>query len=909
MELDRNSGRDPTQTSPAGAGGSDPGFTPPPRWRLGRRLGSGGQAEVWLAQDLELGEWVAIKVFHAGLADTRRERLRREVRLGRALQHPNLVRLFELIESEGRLAVAMEWVPGGNLVERLEGGPIPVGDVVSFADETLAALEYLHGQGVVHRDVKPSNLLLDEHGHVRLADLGLARPLDDERDLTQTNTAIGTPAFMSPEQIRGETPTPAADLYGLGVTLFQLLTGALPFPGRSQYEVATQHLAAPVRDPRTLRTDCPRWLARFVLRLLEKRPEDRWPDAAAARRAFHRRAGLTSPRTHRRVAVAATLIVATAVMAAIVGRAVVHARSYPEAARVEASGQEVRGLDERGAVVWRRALEYPVRELEPIDMNGDGEPETVVTAWPRTFTRSSEVPRSEVLVLDRRGGVVTRVHPEDLLSQWPFEYPKSFAPMVKVLNIGRGGSPAVIVNCRQAQFFPTVLMVFWPRTNVWEPILYHSGWIYDLVLVPGSDPPRLRFEGVNNRLCMYPVTGELVVREPEPTAVRGDRAVDVGQSTSLPLEGSFSLSWYTPLDVQGTEHAALEVGGNGDSILRYPTTTVVVDRFGNPAPGPNAGKDLRAARTAFLEHLNLLTAAGQPVTPEGVLSLLDELRASSQALLAEPPYRTILNTLGARALARAGEIRGAIALLQAVRADGGAVEATYRLAHLEALVGNLETARRLTQDLLDSGSGTRRYDAANLMLRLGIESHDAEGCRKAVMPLANWSQDSYVAERFVETSGVRARLWWDDLQDADTRVGSSAFVPEGEALACLARWRLGRTAPGDPDAMVEAERTNPDAALECRLAKGAAMLGLGHPRRAAAWLGQVVALLRPVSGDDFSNRQVLDLARAVEAKALLAAGDRTRALAEAESLRPQLRPGLLPRILIDEVLRAAGAGR
>ncbi len=908
MEPDGPAGRNPTQTWSECTGGEDPGFTPPPRWRLGRQLGSGGQADVWLAQDIELGEWVAVKVFHAHLSDTTRERLRREVRLGRALQHPHLVRLFELIESDGRLAVVMEWVPGGSLAQRLEGGPLPLGDVIAFADETLAALEYLHGQGVVHRDVKPSNLLLDEHGHIRLADLGLARPLEDQRDLTQTNTAVGTPAFMSPEQIRGEAPIPATDLYGLGVTLFQLLTGALPFPGRSQYEVATQHLVAPVRDPRALRKECPHWLARFVLRLLEKQPEDRWPDAAAARRALHRRTNLTSPRARRRAMVAAALIAAGSIVAAVGSRAVVHAWSHPEAVRVEVSGQEVRGLDARGSVVWRRALEYPVRQVESMDLSGDGEPETIITAWPRTFSRLHEPQLSEVLILDRRGGVVTRVHPEDVLTQWPFEYPKSFEPIATVLNIGRGGSPAVVVNCRQKAFFPTVLMVFWPRTNVWEPVLCHPGWLYDIDLVPGSDPPRLRFEGVNNVLCMYPVTGELVVRDPEPSALQAERFIDLSQGMMEPVDGGFSLAWYTPLDLQGTEHAALAVAGNGDSVLRYPLATVVVDRFGNPVSGPNRGRDLRSERTGFLTQLTWLTGASQPLTPDGVRSVIAKARASSHALLAERPYRTIVGTLGARALARAGDIEGAIAMLEGVRADGGAAEPTYRLAHLEAIAGNLETARRLTQELLDSGSATRRYDAANLMLRLCIESHDEEGCRKAVMPFADWNQDSYVAGRFVEAIGVRARLWWDDLQEADTRVGSSAFVPEGESLACLARWRLGRTAPGDPEAMVEAEKTNPDAALECRLARGAALLGLGRAREAAAWLGQVVALLRPISRDDFSNRQVLDLAQAVYLRALLAAGDRAQAFAQAKSLRPRLRPGLLPRILVDEVLQAGDAG-
>ena len=157
-------------------------------------MGRGGQAEVWLARDTELDVLVAIKVFRADLTPTQRERLRREVMLGRTLQHPGLVRIFELIDGGDRLAVAMEWVPEGSLAQRLESGRLPVDEVVRVAEQVLEVLAYLHGQNVVHRDIKPSNLLVDSENRIRLADLGLARPLDDDRGLTRTLASVGTPA-------------------------------------------------------------------------------------------------------------------------------------------------------------------------------------------------------------------------------------------------------------------------------------------------------------------------------------------------------------------------------------------------------------------------------------------------------------------------------------------------------------------------------------------------------------------------------------------------------------------------------------------------------------------------------------------------------------------------------------------
>jgi serine/threonine protein kinase len=122
-----------------------------------------------------------------------RERLRREVRLGRTLAHPRLVRMFELVEADGRLGVVMEWVPGGTLADRLRGGPLPVDDVIRVAGESLEALEILHGHGVVHRDVMPSNLLLDADGSVRLSGFGLVRPVESGSDLTVSSQAVGTP--------------------------------------------------------------------------------------------------------------------------------------------------------------------------------------------------------------------------------------------------------------------------------------------------------------------------------------------------------------------------------------------------------------------------------------------------------------------------------------------------------------------------------------------------------------------------------------------------------------------------------------------------------------------------------------------------------------------------------------------
>ncbi|MCK5378298.1 MAG: serine/threonine protein kinase, partial [Acidobacteria bacterium] len=194
-------------------------FSLPERWRLERLLGAGGQAEVWLALDQELQERVAVKVLARPDRPTAVERLKREVRVGRKLRHENLVQLYELVDAGTSIAIVMEYLRGGSLSQRLGDGKLEIVEVESIAEALLEALACLHREGIVHRDVKPSNVLFDGAGVPKLADFGTLRPMDEAGDLTATNLTVGTPAYMSPEQVRGEEPAPSSDLYSLGVTL------------------------------------------------------------------------------------------------------------------------------------------------------------------------------------------------------------------------------------------------------------------------------------------------------------------------------------------------------------------------------------------------------------------------------------------------------------------------------------------------------------------------------------------------------------------------------------------------------------------------------------------------------------------------------------------------------------------
>ncbi len=244
----------------------------PERWHPLAEIPTGHQTQVLVAEDRQLSEQVVLKIFPP-LADPRvRARAITEVRLGLLLQHPNLVQLHEVLEVDDHLVAVMEFVPGGDLarVVAFEKAQ-PTHRVVEWLGQSLDVLSFLHEQHVIHRDVKPSNLLLTNAGEIKLADLGLAGNLDRLDDPEGGTVGVGTPGYMAPEHAAGGDPAPAWDLFSLGVTTRQLLTGERPIA-----EDATHQLPA----------ECPRWLRQFTERLLAPDPMDRWPTAREALAVF-----------------------------------------------------------------------------------------------------------------------------------------------------------------------------------------------------------------------------------------------------------------------------------------------------------------------------------------------------------------------------------------------------------------------------------------------------------------------------------------------------------------------------------------------------------------------------------------------------------------------------------------------
>ncbi|GIX33401.1 MAG: hypothetical protein KatS3mg125_1357 [Lysobacterales bacterium] len=219
-----------------------------PGYRVVRLLGQGGMAAVYLAIQESLDREVALKVLVPGLAADQSfcERFLKEGKITAKLQHPNLVTVHDIGHYGPTYYLAAEYIPGGSLRERLAAGPLPVAEALRIAIEIARGLDYAHSKQFVHRDVKPANILFRADGSAVLADFGIAKALDSTTQSTLVGTAIGTPHYMSPEQARGEPVDGRSDLYSLGVVLFEMLTGRVPYDASDAFTVALMHVSQPV---------------------------------------------------------------------------------------------------------------------------------------------------------------------------------------------------------------------------------------------------------------------------------------------------------------------------------------------------------------------------------------------------------------------------------------------------------------------------------------------------------------------------------------------------------------------------------------------------------------------------------------------------------------------------------------
>ncbi len=250
-------------------------------------LGLGGMGKVYKVRNVISDRVEAMKILlpdltsHQSLAD----RFLREIRLLASLNHPNIASLRTALNYENQLVMIMEFVEGETLSNRLSRAPISTAEAVDYSDQILSALSYAHKQGIIHRDIKPANMMLTTQGVVKLMDFGIARSATDGT-LTSTGTTLGSLNYMPPEQVRGESADARSDIYSFGVSLYELLTGKLPFQADSQYSLMTAHLNQLPAAPITMRTDLPASLNEIIMMAMAKDPAQRFQTADAFRAAL-----------------------------------------------------------------------------------------------------------------------------------------------------------------------------------------------------------------------------------------------------------------------------------------------------------------------------------------------------------------------------------------------------------------------------------------------------------------------------------------------------------------------------------------------------------------------------------------------------------------------------------------------
>jgi serine/threonine protein kinase len=244
------------------------------------KLGEGGMGVVYKGIHKDIEQTVAIKVLYPQYAkdENFRERFKREAKVQAKLHHPNVVNILNYLEDEdGNMYIVMEYVGGGSLEDKMRTGKISLSDSVSVIIQVLNALSYMHSNGIIHRDIKPSNIMFAD-SIVKVSDFGIAKPMSD-KGLTKTGAIVGTVWYMAPEIIKGEIPTPASDLYAVGVILYQLLTGRTPFYGKTDFEVMKSHLEKEPQPPETLNPNLPPGTWDLVKKALAKNPKERFSSA------------------------------------------------------------------------------------------------------------------------------------------------------------------------------------------------------------------------------------------------------------------------------------------------------------------------------------------------------------------------------------------------------------------------------------------------------------------------------------------------------------------------------------------------------------------------------------------------------------------------------------------------------
>ncbi|MEN8163560.1 MAG: serine/threonine-protein kinase, partial [Acidobacteriota bacterium] len=602
---------------------------------------------------------------------------KREVRIGRKLRHENLVQIYELVDAGESMAVIMEYLEGGNLSQRLADEPLAILEVERVAEALLEVLACLHAENIVHRDVKPSNVLFDSKGVVKLADLGTLSPMAEAGDLTATNLTVGTPAYMSPEQVRGEEPAPTSDLYSLGVTLYHLLAGKRPFEGGSEFDVARRQVTDEAPPIRRERGDCPGWLARFVHRLLEKEPVNRWKDAGEALEAFRSRRWRPTRRAVARW-------VAALVVVAVTGSLGLMAADRLAEIQPSVENGELVARSGFGRTLWRMAIEGLYVPTAAVDLSP--EPGREILAGVSTGPPGRQ--QLEMLLFGRGGSQLRRFTVTTVSSGrslFPGMSEELQLNVLERVDLGEGLGQSAVWIAGDRSWYPGVVGVWSAESGVAPQVLLaNSGHCKDVrpIDIDGDGRRELVIVGVNNELGFQAFAAVVDPRLP------GSRSPELISPETVSSRGSGLLS-YVVLGEANEHKIRLEDRRDSGGSLR----ASLGDRFLEIEADGTIDGILMADSTEFWTDVirtgDRLRTQGDPWPSEV------EVLAEKQAMMwSRPEFRGAASLVLAGALSEGGRPDdGADLLLQAQLSGVRLRRVDRRLGEMYLLAGNRAAGR------------------------------------------------------------------------------------------------------------------------------------------------------------------------------------------------------------------------
>lgn len=746
----------PGEPSPGGLRFFAPGTSLGMRYEIREVLGTGGFAVVYRAYDKTLRREVALKVLRADRhTNESLRRFRREVAVARDVESPRLVRIFDIEDTTETVYLAMELVPGESLRERLRRGPLEPPEAVRIAIQILEGLRTLHGVGVVHRDVKPANVLLTESGEAKLCDFGLAREMEATHSVaTATEHVVGTLDYLAPEQALGREIDPRTDLYAVGCVLFEMLTGSVPHKRTTSVATLVAHVQEAAPRVRTIKPGAPAWLDEIVDRLLEKGPSRRYASADAVLAAlFARRAGRRVPWVPLRWAAGASV-------AALLASAAIWMtlRAPPE---IRLAFGDLGGLsvtDSRGDLLWKD--ERVGRSGAAVFHDARRRPQ-VAAIFDRDANREARSLRQLHLLDGRTGALRRSVALPDDGHAFP-GFSDRFLPEVVATDLDGDARDEILVEYRHQPYWPFYLVLWEPALDRARTVFLGSGhhYLVGAVDLDADGARELLLAGHANRLGWYGAVA--AVRLVPPVGRGGGVGVRASTPDRVQSGGDEATSWYKLVPLASVLPSRFSITADVERrVLFLPGKmpfTLDFDGFDAERPSSIPAAQRQQARKDIYDALReaiVLIDRGESKRATAVLeALAPAVAAASDPVLSEWVERNVIRALIAEGRTEEAGRRVAKLLESGFVRQGSVLSAAWEL-HLR---GRLADAERwygwALRERWDPGSESVLGDLlTGRVLALGelgaweAAAEEAERWRHSDLERVAWVLSSWIAWR------------------------------------------------------------------------------------------------------------------------------------------------------------------